>query len=148
MTGKNITIKQKMVTNERFYCTMCVCVCKYPKCILPCMYVFNCIQPSMVLVVLSNVICTEINRVYLCDWHELQPSSKCNNFCCLTCKLSQLKNNKATHRKLKLFLQLDLILKDPGGDISSFIPNGEWDLIGKWLSTFISDSQCSETMII
>jgi len=26
--------------------------------------------------------------------------------------------------------QLDLILKDPGGDISSFIPNGEWDLIG------------------
>ncbi len=30
----------------------------------------------------------------------------------------------------KLF-QLDLALKDDkGGDISSFIPNGEWDLIG------------------
>ena len=29
-------------------------------------------------------------------------------------------------------LQLDLDLKDEdGGDISSFIPNGEWDLIGK-----------------
>ena len=28
--------------------------------------------------------------------------------------------------------QLDLTLKDKnGGDISSFIPNGEWDLIGK-----------------
>ena len=30
------------------------------------------------------------------------------------------------------FLQLDLALKDEkGGDISSFITNGEWDLIGK-----------------
>jgi hypothetical protein len=29
-------------------------------------------------------------------------------------------------------LQLDLALKDEkGGDISSFITNGEWDLIGK-----------------
>jgi nicotinic acetylcholine receptor len=30
-------------------------------------------------------------------------------------------------------LQLDLALKDPetGGDISSFITNGEWELIGK-----------------
>ena len=35
-------------------------------------------------------------------------------------------------RELKwLILQLDLALKDDkGGDISSFIPNGEWDLIG------------------
>ena len=33
----------------------------------------------------------------------------------------------------KIFnFQLDLTLKDgKGGDISSFIPNGEWDLIGK-----------------
>ena len=31
--------------------------------------------------------------------------------------------------------QLDLTLKDKkGGDISSFIPNGEWDLIGKYNS--------------
>ena len=30
------------------------------------------------------------------------------------------------------YFQLDLKLKDEkGGDISSFIPNGEWDLIGK-----------------
>jgi len=30
------------------------------------------------------------------------------------------------------FFQLDLALKDEkGGDISSFITNGEWDLIGK-----------------
>ena len=33
-----------------------------------------------------------------------------------------------------LFFQLDLALKDKnGGDISSFIMNGEWDLIGKIL---------------
>ena len=34
--------------------------------------------------------------------------------------------------KLILFFQLDLALKDEnGGDISSFIMNGEWELIGK-----------------
>ena len=31
-----------------------------------------------------------------------------------------------------MFFQLDLALKnEDGGDISSFITNGEWDLIGK-----------------
>ena len=35
--------------------------------------------------------------------------------------------------KLILFFQLDLALKDEnGGDISSFITNGEWDLLGNF----------------
>ena len=33
--------------------------------------------------------------------------------------------------KLKLTFQLDLLLKDAdGGDTTSFVKNGEWDLIG------------------
>ena len=46
----------------------------------------------------------------------------------LKCWLAQLKG-ESSHKWL---LQLDLALKDPdaGGDISSFITNGEWELIG------------------
>ena len=38
---------------------------------------------------------------------------------------------------LRRFLQLDLAVKDKkGGDISSFITNGEWDLIGMTMSNW------------
>lgn len=49
------------------------------------------------------------------------------------------------------FQQLDLQLQDEsGGDISSFITNGEWDLLGEFLqllSGFVSSLKGSSTAI-
>lgn len=41
--------------------------------------------------------------------------------------------NLQFNRRTELFLQLDLQLQDEaGGDLSSFITNGEWDLLSEW----------------
>jgi len=34
---------------------------------------------------------------------------------------------------LKLYFQIDLVLKSDGGDLSDFTTNGEWYLLGKYL---------------
>ena len=46
-------------------------------------------------------------------------------------KIKRIYMQKYNVSKCTTFFQLDLALKDEkGGDISSFISNGEWDLIG------------------
>lgn len=36
-------------------------------------------------------------------------------------------------KSFSLYIQLDLQLQDEsGGDVSSFITNGEWELLGEW----------------
>ena len=43
--------------------------------------------------------------------------------------------------KLKLTFQLDLLLKDAnGGDTTSFVKNGEWDLIGFYNDASYNDN--------
>ena len=51
--------------------------------------------------------------------------------------------------KLKLTFQLDLLLKDAnGGDTTSFVKNGEWDLIGFYNDASYNGNECMMAMII